>query len=81
MARFVRIRHRIVNLDSIAWVDFPDSGRAMVFMRGLTQEKQNISLEAQVARKLRALREAECLPGVPKPDMPSFRSADNRQSS
>jgi hypothetical protein len=74
MAQFIRLQHRIVNLDSIAYVDFLESGRAMVFIRGLTAEKQNISVEPQDARKLRALLEAECLPDAQMADMAKSRS-------
>lgn len=61
MARFIRIQNKIVNLDSIAYADFLDSGRAMIFMHGLTQEKQNIPLDTDDARRLRALLEGECV--------------------
>jgi hypothetical protein len=49
----------MVNIDSIAYVDFLESGRAMVFMRGLTQEKQNIPVDPLDARRLRDLLEAQ----------------------
>lgn len=62
--RFVRIHNRIVRLDSIAYVDFLDSGRAMIFMRGLTQEKQNIAVDPDEAARLRAILEAELGPEV-----------------
>ena len=61
MAQFIRIQNRIVNLDAIAYIDFLESGRAMVFMRGLTQEKQNIPLDPDDARRLRAFLEEECM--------------------
>ena len=61
MARFIRVRNKIINLDSIAYVDFLESGRAMIFMRGLTQEKQNIPVEPEDTRVLRAFLEGECL--------------------
>jgi len=38
--RFIRIHNKLIHLDSIAYVDFLDSGRAMIFMRGLTQENR-----------------------------------------
>jgi hypothetical protein len=59
MARFIKVQNKFVNLDSIAYADFLESGRGMIFMRGLTQEKQNIPLEPEDARKLRALLESE----------------------
>jgi hypothetical protein len=34
MARFIRIQNRMVNLDAIAYVDFLESGRAMIFVQG-----------------------------------------------
>lgn len=59
MAKFVQIQNKVVRLDAIAYVDFLESGRAMVLMQGLTQEKQNIPLDIDDARRLRALLEAE----------------------
>lgn len=59
MAKFVQIQNKLVRLDAIAYVDFLESGRAMVLMQGLTQEKQNIPLDIDDARRLRALLEAE----------------------
>lgn len=53
MATFIRIHNRVVNTDAIAYVDFLESGRAMVFMMGLTQEKQNIAVDPDETRKLR----------------------------
>jgi len=60
MARFLKIQNKIIHLDSIAYVDFLDSGRAMMFMHGLSLEKQNIALDADDARRLRAILEADC---------------------
>jgi hypothetical protein len=60
MAQFIKVQNKIINLDSIAYVDFLESGRAMVFMHGLTQEKQNIPLDPEDARRLFALLESEC---------------------
>ena len=62
--RFVRIHNRIIRLDSIAYVDFLESGRAMIFMRGLTQEKQNIAVDPDEAARLRAILEEELGPEV-----------------
>jgi hypothetical protein len=65
MTRFIQIQNKMVNLDSIAYIDFLESGRAMIFMRGLTQEKQNIALDIDDARRLRALMASElvAIPG------------------
>lgn len=65
--RFVRIHNKIVRLDSIAYVDFLDSGRAMIFMRGLTHEKQNITVDPDESARLRAILEAELGPDLPMP--------------
>ena len=61
MARFLRIANKVVNLDAIAYVDFLESGRAMLLMAGLTQEKQNLPLHVEDARRLRALLEPELI--------------------
>ena len=49
MTRFIQIQNKIIRIDSIAYVDFLESGRAMIFMQGLTQEKQNIPLDTDDA--------------------------------
>jgi hypothetical protein len=59
MARFLKIANKIVNMDGIAYADFLESGRAMLLMAGLTQEKQNIPLDVEDARRLRVLLESE----------------------
>jgi hypothetical protein len=51
---FIRVQNKVINLNSIDYVDFLDSGRAMIFMRGLTQEKQNIPIDPDDARRLKA---------------------------
>jgi hypothetical protein len=81
VARFIRIQNRTINLDSIAYVDFLDSGRAMIFVQGLTQEKQHVSVDPQDARRLRALLDAECAPDAAVTDtIPTFRSENSRPS-
>lgn len=65
MSRFLKVQNKVIRLDSISYVDFLDNGRAMVFMRGLSLEKQNIALDADDARKLRAVLEADCVQ-IPK---------------
>ena len=84
MARFIRIQNRMINLDAIAYVDFLESGRAMIFVQGLTQEKQHVAVEPQDARRLKALLDAECVPDVGGTDrgvtqaLPAFRSETSR---
>ena len=81
MARFIRIQNRMVNIDAIAYVDFLESGRAMIFVQGLTQEKQHVAVEPQDARRLKALLDAECVPDVSAADIiPAFRSETSRPS-
>jgi hypothetical protein len=79
--RFVRIHNRIIHLDSIAYVDFLDSGRAMIFVRGLTQEKQNITVDPEEAARLRAILEAELGPDVTMPVTSVAKFPDNRRWS
>jgi hypothetical protein len=69
MPRFIRIQNRLINPDSIAYIDFLESGRAMIFVRGLTQEKQHVPVEPQDAGRLRAILDADCVPD------PSARNA------
>jgi hypothetical protein len=64
--QFIRVHNKVVNLASIAYVEFLESGRAMIFMTGLTQEKQNIPVDPDETRKLKA-----ALEGVsPQPAVP-----------
>ena len=63
--RFIRVHNKVVHLDSISYVDFLDSGRAMIFMRGLTQEKQNIPVDPDEALRLKAILAAEFSPEPP----------------
>ncbi len=74
MARFVKVHHRMINIDQIAYVDFLDSGRAMIFMSGLSLEKQNIPVEPEEARRLLHFMEGEradvALPAPGTPALP-----------
>lgn len=78
MARFLRIHNKVVNTDNIAYVDFLESGRAMVFMTGLTQEKQNIPVEPDEARILRAFFDAELGPEPGVRSQPQLPPAPSR---
>jgi len=60
--RFIRVHNKLIHVDSIAYVDFLDSGRSMIFMRGLTQEKQNIPVDPDETIRLRALLEDDLAP-------------------
>jgi hypothetical protein len=59
MADFIQVENKVIRLAAIAYVDFLESGRAMVLMQGLTQEKQNIPLDVHDANRLRTMLEAE----------------------
>ena len=55
--QFIRVHNKVIYLASIAYVEFLESGRAMIFMTGLTQEKQNIPVDPEETRKLKAALE------------------------
>jgi len=57
--QFIRVNNKFVRLDAIGYVDFLDSGRAMIHVPGLTPEKQNITVDPEETRRLRAFFEAE----------------------
>lgn len=76
--RFIRVHNKVIHIDSIAYVDFLDSGRAMIFMRGLTQEKQNIPVDPDETVRLRAILEVELEPG---PEVPVPKASDSRRWS
>ena len=45
MPKFIKVHNRVVNVEAIAYIDFLESGRAMIFMQGLSHEKQNIPVD------------------------------------
>ena len=59
---FIRIHNKVVALDSIAYIDFLDSGRSMVFVPGMSTEKQMISVDEAETRRLRDFFDARVLP-------------------
>jgi hypothetical protein len=78
--RFIRVHNKVIHLDSIAYVDFLDSGRAMIFMRGLTQEKQNIPVDPDETIRLRAILEGELESG-PAVSQAAAKFPDSRRWS
>ena len=50
---FIRIGTKAIRLDAITYVEFLESGRAMVMMAGLPPEKAHLSVDASDARMLR----------------------------
>jgi hypothetical protein len=55
MSQFIRVHSKVVNVEAIAYVEFLESGRAMIFMRGLSHEKQNIPVDPDETRRLKAV--------------------------
>jgi hypothetical protein len=51
--RFIQINNKAVRFDAISYIDFLESGRAMVILSGLPPEKAHISVDIQEARMLR----------------------------
>ena len=51
--KFVKINSKAVRLDAISYIDFLESGRAMVILAGLPPEKAHISVDAADTRLLR----------------------------
>lgn len=58
MPQFIKVHNRVVNVEAIAYIDFLESGRAMIFMQGLTPEKQNIPVDPDETRRLKAVFDA-----------------------
>lgn len=58
MAKFINVHNKVVNLDAISYIDFLESGRAMIFMQGLSHEKQNIPVDPDETRRLKATFDA-----------------------
>jgi len=51
--KFIRISNRFIRLDAISYIDFLDSGRAMIILSGVPPEKAHISLDFSEGRALR----------------------------
>ena len=58
---FIRIHNKVVALDSIGYIDFLDSGRSMVFVPGLSPEKQMITVDETETRRLRDFFDARMM--------------------
>jgi hypothetical protein len=50
---FIRISSKAVRLDAISYIEFLESGRAMVILSGLPPEKAHISVDVSDTRLLR----------------------------
>jgi hypothetical protein len=58
---FIRINNKAVRLDAISYIDFLESGRAMVILSGLPPEKAHISVDVPETRVLREFFEAPAI--------------------
>ena len=69
MKQFILLRDRAINLANISYVDFLDSGRAMIYLHGLPGEKAHVQLEVAEAARLKTLLEKEgtVLNSIPGP--------------
>jgi len=82
--QFIKVHNRVVRLDAIAYIDFLDSGRSMIFVSGVTPEKQHISVDVEETRKLKEFMDSRShLIGVEMPepaaaDRPRFEFRERR---
>ncbi|HEY3840563.1 MAG TPA: hypothetical protein VGL72_28520 [Bryobacteraceae bacterium] len=70
--RFVKINNKAVRLDAISYIEFLESGRAMVILSGLPPEKAHISVDAAETRGLREFFD--------KPELTANPSRDSRSA-
>lgn len=59
MKQFIRIRDRFINLSQVSYIEFFESGRAMIYVPGLHLEKSHIQVEPADAVRLKAMLENE----------------------
>jgi len=52
--QFIKISGKVIRIDAISFVDFLDSGRAMVMLAGIPAEKAHVSVDVAEARVLKA---------------------------
>jgi hypothetical protein len=55
--KFIRVHNKLVHIDAISFVEFLDSGRAMIIAHGLQGEKQHIQVDEGEAVRLREILE------------------------
>ena len=67
---FIKVHNRVVRLDAIAYIDFLDSGRSMIFVSGLNQEKQHISVDVDETRRLREFMQSRSHSLAPEMPVP-----------
>jgi hypothetical protein len=66
--KFIRINNRAVRFDAISYIEFLESGRAMVILSGLPPEKAHISVDVADARGLREYFDAADVTANPNKD-------------
>lgn len=57
MQKFVLVNNIAIHLDSIDYIEYLPSGGALIVMRGVTSDKQNIAVDEAETRRLRAFLE------------------------
>jgi hypothetical protein len=57
LKKFIRVGNKLINIDAISFVEFLESGRAMIIAHGLALEKQHIQVEPDDALALREILE------------------------
>ena len=77
-ARFVRVHNKYIRLDSIGYVDFLDSGRSMIFIPGLNQEK---TASGRRARDAKAAARSESMEIEPEGKLPGPNGGESRVST
>ena len=55
--KFIRVNNKLINIDAISFVEFLESGRAMIIAHGLALEKQHIQVDPEDALALRQILE------------------------
>ena len=55
--KFIRVHNKLVHVDAISFVEFLDSGRAMIVAHSLPLEKQHIQVDVMEAQHLRDVLE------------------------
>ncbi len=66
--RFIRIQNKAVRLDAISYIEFLESGRAMIILSGLPPEKAHISVDVQETHALREYFESSDVTANPARD-------------
>jgi hypothetical protein len=65
---FIRVTNKSVRLDAISYIEFLESGRAMVILSGLPPEKAHISVDVNEARALKEYFDASDVTTNPAKD-------------